>query len=75
MFAVVSVSLLNNDRLDFPSTCRLFVGLPGRITFDHVRSFRGHVKSSCQNVSKTCHFQIDKKRLPEGSAGERSNIL
>ena len=75
MFAVVSVSLLNNDRLDFPSTCRLFVGLPGVLPSTTLGLFAAMLNHPVNMSAKHVTFKSIKSDFPEGSAGERSNIL
>ena len=75
MFAVVSVSLLNNERLDFPSTYRLFVGLPGVLPSTTLGLFAAMLNHPVKMSAKHVTFKVIKSNFPEGSAVERSNIL
>ena len=69
MFAVVSVSLLNNDRLDFPSTCRLFVGLPGVLPSNTLDLFAAMLNHPVKMSAKHVTFKSIKSDFPEGALG------
>ena len=74
-FKYLKKRYLGHGRLDFPSTCRLFVGLPGVLPSTTLGLFAAMLNHPVKMSAKHVTFKSIKSDFPEGSAGERSNNL